>query len=239
VLMNLCNILFIVVILSAASFAQECEAVIIVSSDIENTEYFLNGNKVAEGKKGIINSRTGSYTLTARESGNLWNPLSFSDTINIIDCGEYKFSFIFSSVLYLKSEPADAYVFRNDSLIGNTPVLITRGDDPVKLIKPGYKEAEFDGNAILNTVNLEKTRIRDEKNFYERSLFKYLIGGLIVFGGTTAYLKLEADKKFDQYQMTGNDDYLRQTRRYDLISGITFGAVQVNFGLLLYYFLKE
>jgi hypothetical protein len=39
--------------------------------------------------------------------------------------------------------------------------------------------------------------------------------------------------------MTGNDDYLRQTRRYDLISGITFGAVQVNFGLLLYYFLKE
>ena len=88
-------------------------------------------------------------------------------------------------------------------------------------------------------MRLEEAGIQNGKSFYEKGLFKYLIGGLVVLGGTTAYFKLEADKKFEEYQLTGSNNLLDETRRYDLISGITFGALQINFGILLYYFLSE
>jgi hypothetical protein len=235
--------LFKILSLSLIAFsycpAQDCKAELKLSSDIDNTEYYLNETRVGEGMNLTIQSDTGSYILTARESGNIWNPLTLSETVDIIDCGEYKFSFLFSSVLYLKSEPSDAYVFRNDSLLGNTPLYISRGSGTVRLVKPGYRDAETSGFDLNNIINLEETGKRNGTSFYERNLFKYLIGGLVVLGGTTAYFKLEADKKFDRYQLTGSDSYLKDTKRYDLISGITLGALQINFGLLLYYFLSE
>jgi hypothetical protein len=239
VLMNLFKLFSLLCLITTCTAAQDCKATVVVSSDIENTEYFLNNLKAGEGKDAVIQTDTGRYILTAVESGNLWNPLTFSDTINIVDCGEYKFNFSFSSVLYLNSEPTDAYVFRNDSLLGNTPIYVNRGLIPLKLSKAGYREVEISDNDLLNKVSLEETGRRNGKSFYERSIFKYLIGGLLVLGGTSAYFKLEADKSFDHYQLTGNESSLKDTRRNDLISGITFGALQINFGILLYYFLSE
>ena len=86
----------------------------------------------------------------------------------------------------------------------------------------------------LNFVGFEK-----EKSFYEKDIFKILTAGIVVLGATTAYFKLEADNKFKEYENSGNNNLLDETRKYDLISGITFAALQINFGLLLYYFLIE
>jgi hypothetical protein len=237
--MSLFKIITLVILAAGYNSGQDCKATLIVTSDIENTEYFLNGIRAGVGKRAVLQSDTGKFILTAAESGNFYNPLNFTDTVNITDCGEYKFNYTFTSVLYLNSEPSDAYVFRNDSLIGNTPLYISRGTFPLRLSKAGYRDVEVPENNTLNVINLEETGRRNGKSFYEQSLFRYLIGGLLVLGGTTAYFKLEADKKFDQYQLTGNDSYLKETRRNDLISGITFGALQINFGVLLYYFLTE
>jgi hypothetical protein len=79
----------------------------------------------------------------------------------------------------------------------------------------------------------------EKVSFYERSLFKYLLAGIVVLGGTTAYFKLKADEKFDAYEITGDQELLDETERYDLISGITFTALQINFGVLIYFFLNE
>jgi len=70
-------------------------------------------------------------------------------------------------------------------------------------------------------------------------LFKVLLGTAIALGATTAYYKLEADKNFDEYQVTGDPAALEQTDKYDLISGITFVAMQIDFGLILYLFLSD
>jgi hypothetical protein len=230
--------IIIITILATHSLAQDCKATITLSSDIENTEFFVDTVKIGEGKLHTVKIDTGSYIISARESGNLWDPLTFMDTLHVTDCGNYASKFIFSSVLYLKSEPSDAYVFRNDSLIGNTPLHINEFSD-LKLKKPGYKDIDLKKDNVLNVVSLEENRVKNGKSFYERNLFKYLIGGLLVLGGTTAYLKLEADDKFDRYQLTGDDAFLKETRRYDLYSGITFAALQINFGVLLYYFLTD
>ena len=51
--------------------------------------------------------------------------------------------------------------------------------------------------------------------------------------------KLEADKKFDDYLITGEQTLLDQTDRLDVISGISFVALQINFGLIVYFFLVD
>ncbi len=143
--------------------------------------------------------------------------------------------------ILLNSSPQDAYVFQNDSLIGNTPIFVQNRITNFTLRKKGYADMNILFDQIkpgqifpLNFVGFEK-----EKSFYEKDIFKILTAGIVVLGATTAYFKLEADNKFKEYENSGNNNLLDETRKYDLISGITFAALQINFGLLLYYFLIE
>jgi hypothetical protein len=237
--MNFNKIFINIFLFTALAAAQECHPVIILSSDAENVEYLLNGTPVAEGKTASLNSDTGSVVLIARQKGNLWNRIFFVDTLNITNCGTYKLNYNFSSVTYLKTEPADAYVYRNDSLLGNTPLYLDNSEGVYTLRKGGYKEKTVSNLDLSSVVNLESSAPAAGKRFYEQSLFRYLMGGLLVLGGTTAYFKLKADENYDSYRITGEGKLLDETRKYDLISGISFAALQVNFGFLLYYFLTE
>jgi hypothetical protein len=60
-----------------------------------------------------------------------------------------------------------------------------------------------------------------------------------VFGATTAYYKLEADDKFDEYKITGNPELVDEIDNYDLISAATLVALEVNIGLIIYFFLTD
>jgi len=141
----------------------------------------------------------------------------------------------------LNSSPQDAYVFYKDSLIGNTPLFIQTGFRNLTLRKHGYDDISIlsdnltPGKIIMMNYNGQEK----EKTFFQKDIFKILTAGIIVLGGTTAYFKLKADNKFEEYEFTGNSKLLDDTRKYDLISGISMAALQINFGLLLYYFLIE
>ena len=77
------------------------------------------------------------------------------------------------------------------------------------------------------------------ESFLGTSLFKVLLGNIIVLGGTAAYFKIEADKNYDNYIALNDASYLDKTRQYDIISGIALGVLQINFGVLLYFLLVE
>ena len=141
----------------------------------------------------------------------------------------------------LNSSPQDAYVFYNDSLIGNTPLFVQNSFRNLTLRKSGYDDINilFDDITPSKIFPMIYNGQEKEKSFFEKDIFKILTAGIIVLGGTTAYFKLKADNKFEEYEFSGNSNLLDDTRKYDLISGITFTALQINFGLLLYYFLTE
>jgi hypothetical protein len=141
----------------------------------------------------------------------------------------------------LNSSPQDAYVFYKDSLIGNTPLFVQKSFSKLTLRKSGYDDTTilFDNIIPGKTVPMNFNGQEKEKSFFEKDIFKILTAGIVVLGGTTAYFKLKADNKFEEYEFSGNGELLDDTRKYDLISGITFTALQINFGLLLYYFLIE
>lgn len=147
---------------------------------------------------------------------------------------------VFNEVL-LNSSPQDAYVFYNDSLIGNTPLFVQSSFRNLTLRKSGYDDIKVLFNDITPSklVSMNYNGQEKEKSFFEKDIFKILTAGIVVLGGTTAYFKLKADNKFEEYQFSGNSNFLDDTRKYDMISGITFTALQINFGLLLYYFLVE
>jgi hypothetical protein len=92
---------------------------------------------------------------------------------------------------------------------------------------------------IQQNIELEYLGSGKKKPFIKSALFKVLVGSALALGATAAYLKLEADKKFDKYIETRNRNYLDETDRFDIYSGIAFAALQINFGALLYFFLTE
>ncbi len=142
--------------------------------------------------------------------------------------------------LYLKTDPDDAYVLKNDSLIGHTPLFISGSLGEVFLTKPGYEQKSVNLAGYDNSpVSLKFTAKKTPTNFFESSVFRIFVSSIVVLGGITAYFKVKADKRYADYQASGDGNLLTETRRYDLISGISFAALQVNFGFLIYYFLKE
>ncbi len=141
----------------------------------------------------------------------------------------------------LNSNPQDAQVLYKDSLIGHTPLFISSRFDNIVLRKHSYEDLVISFEEIMpgKVFSLNFIGNENESAFFDKDIFKILTAGIIVLGGTTAYFKLKADNKFEEYQRTGDNRFLQDTRRLDLISGITFAALQVNFGMMLYYFLIE
>lgn len=154
---------------------------------------------------------------------------------------DYKLDDKFKSGLLLRTDPDDAYVYSGDSLLGHTPLFLSQGLSKIRLSKPGYENKEVDIASYMGNdkISLTFTGKEVQESFFRSTLFKVLIGSITSLGIITAYYKIKADNRFDEYQISGNKNALDQTRKFDLISGIAFGALQVNFGLLIYYFLAD
>ncbi len=164
------------------------------------------------------------------------------DTLKIKDCNDISLNYNFKQSLLLQTDPEDANVYKDEKLIGHTPLKLTLKNQNLLLKKNGFEDKKISSEELINGKPISLVQLDNSKNktsFFDGTEFKLLLGSLVVLGGTTAYYKLKADDKFQEYQFTGNGEFLDQTRKYDLISGITFGLVQINFGILVYYFLFD
>ncbi|MCZ6702451.1 MAG: hypothetical protein O6940_05345, partial [Ignavibacteria bacterium] len=165
----------------------------------------------------------------------------FIDSLYITDCNDITLQYNFNKKVLLNTEPQDVYVFNNDSLIGYTPLLIPMELNNIRLEKNGFesKIISYSDFEINEPVKLNYVGEYNEGNFFDKTLFKILIGTMVALGVTTAYLKLEADDKFAEYKITGNQALLDQTNRLDTLSAVTFVALQINFGAIIYFFLVD
>lgn len=239
--MNLNRIILILFILAVSELsAQECKAKIAVSTDRASSVIYINHNFVGNGNV-TIELDPGRYYLTVTRDPEGWNSQAFYDTLNIHSCIDTTISFSFNKQVYLNTEPQDVYVYQDSLLIGHTPLFLPLNTSAVSLKKSGYESKEIIP-MDLKSYNLIKLNFIGEKkaeSFFEKNIFKVLVGGIVALGGVTAYFKLKADDNFDQYQMTGDKYYLDQTHKFDLISGVAFGVLQLGFGYLIYHFLSE
>ncbi|MCH8941719.1 MAG: hypothetical protein IIA48_04670 [Bacteroidetes bacterium] len=91
----------------------------------------------------------------------------------------------------------------------------------------------------FNNIKFDFTNENEEEFFYDKPIFKIMLGSFVALGAATAYFKIKADKRFDNYKKTNNTSLLDDTNKYDAISGVTFALMQVNLGVLVYYFLRD
>jgi hypothetical protein len=240
--MNLFTKLILTISLfSIVSFAQDCKSNILIQTDVQNAKLFINDKFETEGSEFTIELGPGTYSISIVEDFKKWNSRRINDTLNIIDCSDMKLRYELKNKIILDSQPQNVYVKSEDSLIGFTPLLLEEGFETLLLQKPEYSDKLISQQEISSGVKPELQFIGQVKgeSFYESTLFKVLVGTVIALGATTAYYKLEADKTFDEYQVTGDPALLEQTDKYDTISAVTFVALQIDFGLILYLFLTD
>lgn len=92
----------------------------------------------------------------------------------------------------------------------------------------------------ISNLGLYKPDGTNGENFFTSgTTFKILISSAAILGGVAAYFKIKADKKYDEYLITRNQTTLDEVNRLDLMSGISFGLLQINFGYLIYKFLTD
>ena len=236
------KILFALVINFAVNvFPQECEANLTIISDIENVNIFIDDSLAGMGKNIDVTLSKGWHKIVALENSDRWGSKTFTDSLNITDCNDIVLQYNFNKVVLLNSEPQDVYVFSNDTLIGYTPLLIPMELNNLRLEKNGFesKVISYSDFGINDPVKLNFIGEYDDGNFFDKTLFKVLIGTMVALGTTTAYLKLKADDKFAEYKITGDEALLDQTNRLDTISAVTFVALQINFGYIIYRFLVD
>lgn len=220
--------------------AQDCHNRLEIISDISEVNIFINDSLVSTGGKLELELEEGKYLVTAIEKSEKWNPITFIDTIVLSGCETKIINYHFTSETLLETIPSDVYVYSNETLIGFTPLKVPKNIQDLKLSKPGYIEKKIllEDNPI-QIVKLEFNGKIKTEPFVNTTLFKVLTGSAIALGAITAYFKLKADDKFDEYRFTGDKKFLDETNKYDTISGISLALFQINFGYIIYRFLAE
>ena len=206
--------------------AQEKKSNLIIHSPIENSSVFIDGKFAGTDSAKLFLER-GNYLLMIKENGRGWNSVLFRDSI-FMRGGSEQIVINYGAV-DLAEVASSAGVFS----------LMNAGSEKSKSVSSIRNLADLSATYDYNKpvkLNFETAK---EKRFIESTTFKLLIGSAISLGAAAAYFKIKADDNYDKYQSNLDRSFLDETEKYDLYSGIAFGALQVNFGALLYHFLKE
>ena len=222
-------------------YAQESSNNLTINTSSENAGLFIDTNFIGVGSEFQIELEPGIYSIKIVEDLKIWNAEIITDTIQVENSEELILKYTFKEQTLLNTNPQDVYVFERDSLVGFTPILLEAGFKELKLDKPDYKSIYVTPEEVSNgkIPELLFTGQPPKQQFYGSTLFTILLGTAIALGATTAYYKLEADDKFEEYKITGNPELVDEIDNYDLISAATLIALEVNLGLIIYFFLAE
>lgn len=223
------------------SIAQDCKSFLEIETNRDSSLIFINDELVGYGK---IRKEVspGRYFITVKENIYRWNEHEINDSVNIKLCDkEYLISHNLFDKLFIDSKPQDASIYIYDSLMARTPNFVNVNEfQTVSLRKNGLsKSLNSKDLAAYNTIPLEIPFTEKNEIFTESDWFKVLVGTATVFGAASAYFKIKADNRYDEYLQSKDPNKLNEVNRLDLYSGIAFGLLQINFGYLIYKFLIE
>lgn len=234
------KIIFIAVIMICTISAQD-GAMVSIKTHKPLAPIYINEQLVAFGEYDTTLSE-GLHTLKILEGVKLYDPFAIYDTISVSSASnDLELHYEIPEPFFILSEPHDAYLYGNDLHIGNTPELVYELPSTLVLKAKGFENKTLQSSQLRNMkiIMLQKSNRSEETAFHNSDLFKYLLGGVVILGGVSAYFKIKADDHYEAYERYGKQNDLDLTNQYDTISGISFGLLQVNFGYLLYRFLIE
>lgn len=156
----------------------------------------------------------------------------------------------FDARVRLRTLPHDARVFRGDSLLGTTPILVGRDAGPLRIEALGYAGTDWnpvhaerrDMLVVLDPLDMTM----DSKVEFRGTGLRLppvevlLPAGIGLAAGMAAVIfKQKADGLYDDYLGTGDDSLLSQTKKYDIYAGISLALLQMGLGYVIYRILDE
>lgn len=234
-------IIFFMCLLSIPVSGQECRSYLEIETNRDSSLIFLNDKLMGYGKI-RTEVELGKYFITVKEKLTRWNEHEINDSVTIKLCDkEYLISYNLFDKLFLDTKPQDASVYIYDSLMANTPNFVSVNQfHTVSLRKNGFsKSINSSELSSYNTIPLEIPLHEKNEVFSESDWFKILVGSATILGSATAYFKIKADNRYDEYLNSRDQKILDDVNRFDLYGGIAFSLLQVNFGYLIYKFLIE
>ncbi|MBU0558385.1 MAG: PEGA domain-containing protein [Bacteroidetes bacterium] len=222
-------------------WSQECVSEVHIKTNAHNSIIEINENVLIASDTTLSLNR-GVYQLKIKESKVKWGSRTILDTMNIVNCDEQFFrEYHFDSERMITSNPTDADVYLNGIFMGRTPLIYSGNNETLLLSKKYFESKSIRSSDVSGkmVVSLKQIEFNSETEFSETILFKVLFGSAVILGSTAAYLKIEADRNYDKYLETQDKKYLNTVNSLDLYSGIAFGALQINFGVLIYKFIFE
>ncbi|MBI5021601.1 MAG: hypothetical protein HZB59_09205 [Ignavibacteriales bacterium] len=196
---------------------------------------------------------SGTHKITAATfHSSQWNNVVYEETIDIpLNSHVNKYIFI-SKPIKIFTEPFNAAVYKNDLLVGRTPMTIGEWekDMKIKLTLNGYRDSTISivTNEFLPKIFLQQLTPPDGKSNpifldsdgTDKLLPVYIAGGTaIVSGVTAAYYKIQADKFYKEYRSSKNNQLLDRVKRFDTVSGISLAVSQVSIAILSYLLFSQ
>ncbi len=183
----------------------------------------------------------GTHIIAIKKNIYEWDGNTILDTITVKGCNQpRRVRYNLPGISYINSNPQDAAVYNFKKLIGYTPALISKNLIDISLKKKNFFPKQIDSlSPVVNVKLIPEEFHQNKEEFTQTPWFKVLLLSAAGFGATAAYFKLKADKRFDKYKETKESVFLNQTDKFDLYSGIALSALEINIGVLIYYFLFD
>lgn len=235
------KILFLSLFILCNSFAQTNSIQLLIQTNRDSTGFFIDNKFIGVGKNLTLNIEAGTHTIYLVESIKQWDAEIIKDTILVEGINQLNLEYNFNEKFLVNTVPQDVSVYEKDSLMGFTPAYIESGFTDLQLKKLNYQNINVSFNEIAggDKPELIFTGEPPETPFYGSALFTLLLGTAIALGATTAYLKLEADDKFEEYSITGDPELIDEVNQYDVASATTLVIFELNVALIIYFFLTE
>jgi len=231
--------------------------VLSVSSNPSGADVYLDSLYVGKTPIRGYALPEGSYRLKIYyPSVFAWDALSREDTVSISSQGRSEKVYQLGTVLRIQSVPDGGSVLYRGNELGITPLFLAspaqlRGEIVVQ--KDGFvpqRLAIGENENItlaarlqpqLATTNLSAPEVLAESRMVGPSHWLTYASGsaMIVSGVVSAYLKDQANRKFDQFLLTRDPALLASTRRLDRGAAASLVVTQISFALLSYLLLSE
>lgn len=185
-----------------------------------------------------------------------WLTGTINDTVLLAPGDRKTMSYHFIPRINLITEPSGATVSIADSIIGTTPLMISASSgqalpERVTVEKHGYEKMVIPlttGQEGINFVLLKKIWQSDlpegpmsnEVTGGRSSLKIFIAGGAALAAGVaTAYFKIKADGRNQQFLETGIPSLRDDMRRLDTAAAISLVVTQIGFAFFSYFLLSE
>ena len=182
-----------------------------------------------------------------------WLTTPVVDTVDIAPGEHRQLRYTMPGGIALLTEPSGANVMVRDSLIGQTPLLLSSSGSPtpdsLNISKEGYSSMSLpfpSGGGLVCRIalkragtNCENPMIKDENINRSPARLLFWGGVTIAAGFADDYLKIRADGKSTAYQTTGDPDALAAMRRLDRGAGVSFALTEICFAYLPYFLLID